>query len=466
MLSEVIIMAVSRTEYDSIGKKEVPIDAYYGVQSLRAAENFRITGTRVHPEMIKAIAEVKKAAAIANKKAGVIDEKIADAITLACEEILDGKLVEYFIVDSIQGGAGTSLNMNANEVIANRAIEILGGHKGDYTIVHPNDHVNCGQSTNDAYPSAGRIASIRLLRNVISQLDILHSAFMKKASDYNDVIKMGRTEMQDAVPISFGQVFRAYASAIERDKERFTLAADEMAKLNMGGTAVGTGINADHEYIKTIVPILAEITNLPLVQADDLVDATQNLDAFVYVSGIVKSCATTLSKISNDLRLMSSGPRTGFAEINLTPKQNGSSIMPGKINPVIPEVMNQICFNIIGNDTTITYASEAGQLELNAFEPIIFRCLFESLDTLCNGVAIFIKDCVSEITVNPSQCKTHLDRSIGIITALCPYIGYTKASKLAKQALKENRNVRDIVIEENIMSEEEIDKLLEPDNMI
>ena len=466
ILGGVITMTQFRNEYDSIGMKEVPVDAYYGVQSLRAAENFRITGTKVHPEMIKAMAEIKKAAAIANKRAGVIDERIADAITKTCEEILQGKFAEYFIVDSIQGGAGTSLNMNANEVIANRAIEILGGKKGDYMIVHPNDHVNCGQSTNDAYPSAGRIASIRLLKKVIKQLDILYNTFMKKAEDYSDIIKMGRTEMQDAVPISFGQVFRAYASAIKRDKERFTLALAEMAKLNMGGTAVGTGINADHNYIKTIVPILAEITNLPLNQADDLVDATQNLDSFVYVSGIIKSCATTLSKISNDLRLMSSGPRTGFAEINLTPKQNGSSIMPGKINPVIPEVMNQICFNVIGNDTTITYASEAGQLELNAFEPIIFRCLFESLDTLCNGVEIFVKECVSEITVNPVQCKTHLDRSIGIVTALCPYIGYTKASSLAKQALRENRNIRDIVIEENIMPAEEMDKLLEPDNMI
>ncbi len=455
-----------RNEYDSIGMKEVPIDAYYGVQSLRAAENFRITGTKVHPEMIKAIAEIKKAAAIANEKAGVIEKKIADAITKACEEILEGKFVEYFIVDSIQGGAGTSLNMNANEVIANRAIEILGGNKGDYKIVHPNDHVNCAQSTNDAYPSAGRITTIRLLKKVIKQLDTLYNTFMEKAVDYRDVIKMGRTEMQDAVPISFGQVFHAYASAIKRDKERFALALGEMAKLNMGGTAVGTGINADQKYIETIVPILAEITNLPLVQADDLVDATQNLDSFVYVSGIIKSCATTLSKISNDLRLMSSGPRTGFAEINLTPKQNGSSIMPGKINPVIPEVMNQICFNVIGNDTTITYASEAGQLELNAFEPIIFRCLFESLDTLCNGVEIFVKECVSELTVNPIQCKSNLDRSISIITALCPYIGYTKASSLAKQALNKNKNIRDIVIEENIMTEEEIDKLLEPDNMI
>ncbi len=462
----VITMTQFRNEYDSIGMKEVPVDAYYGVQSLRAAENFRITGTKVHPEMIIAIAEIKKAAAIANKRADTIEPKIANAIVQACEEIIDGSFAEHFIVDSIQGGAGTSLNMNANEVIANRAIEILGGQKGNYAIVHPNDHVNCGQSTNDAYPSAGKIAAVRLLKKTIKQLDILCNAFEKKADDYGHIIKMGRTEMQDAVPISFGQVFHAYASAVRRDIKRFELAIQEMTKLNMGGTAVGTGINAAHKYIEMVVPVLAEVTNLPLVQADDLVDATQNLDSFVYVSGIVKSCATTLSKISNDLRLMSSGPRTGFAEINLMPKQNGSSIMPGKINPVIPEVMNQICFNVIGNDTTITYAAEAGQLELNAFEPITFRCLFESLDTLCNGVAIFIKDCVSEITVNPTQCKAHLDRSIGIVTALCPYIGYTKASHLAKQALRKNRSIRDIVVEENIMSEAEIDKLLDPSNMI
>ncbi len=459
-------MATFRQEYDSIGMKEVPVEAYYGVQSLRAAENFRITGTKVHPEMIKAMAEVKKAAAIANYKAGVIEKKISDAMVQACDEILEGKFVDQFIVDSVQGGAGTSFNMNANEVIANRAIEILGGEKGDYAIVHPNDHVNCGQSTNDAYPSSGKIAAVRLLMSAIVELDNLYNAFMKKADEFGHVIKMGRTEMQDAVPISFGQVFHAFASAIARDKKRFELAIKDMATVNMGGTAIGTGINAEPAYIETVVPILAEVTGLPLVQSEDLVDGTQNLDCFVYVSGIVKSCAATLSKISNDLRLMSSGPRTGFAEINLMPKQNGSSIMPGKINPVIPEVMNQICFNIMGNDTTITCAVEAGQQELNAFEPILFRCLFESLDTLRNGVAIFIKDCVSEITVNPTQCKTHLDRSIGIVTALCPFIGYTKASKLAKQALRENRNIRDIVVEENIMSEEEIDKVLDPSNMI
>ncbi|MBR5157771.1 MAG: aspartate ammonia-lyase [Clostridia bacterium] len=455
-----------RQEFDSLGMKEVPIDAYYGVQSLRAAENFKITGSRVHPEIIKSIVEIKKAAAQTNKDAGLIDKNIAEAIIKACDEILEGKFAENFIVDCIQGGAGTSLNMNANEVVANRAIEILGGNKGDYSVVHPNDHVNCGQSTNDVYPSSGRIATVRLINKTYEQLENLYSALIKKAEEFKDIIKMGRTEMQDAVPISFGQVFNAYASAIMRDMKRFKLAEEEMSKLNMGGTAVGTGINADEQYIKNIVPNLARITKLNLVQADDLIDATQNLDAFVYVSGIIKSCAATMSKISNDLRLMSSGPRTGFSEINLAPKQNGSSIMPGKVNPVIPEVMNQISFNVIGNDTTITYAAEAGQLELNAFEPIIFRSLFESLDTLCNGIKIFIKDCICDLTVNSSQCKTNLDKSIGIVTALCPYIGYAKSSSLAKKALKEQKSIKEVVIAENIMSAEELDKILDPNNMI
>ncbi len=455
-----------RNEYDSLGKKEVPVDAYYGVQSLRAAENFRITGTHVHPEIIKSITEIKLAAAVTNKEAGIIDEKIADAIVTACREILDGKFIDQFIVDSIQGGAGTSLNMNSNEVVANRAIEILGGSKGDYLIVHPNDHVNCGQSTNDVFPSAGKIAMIRLLEKVGEKLDGLYIALTEKAVEFGKIIKMGRTEMQDAVPISFGQVFGAWASAIKRDIRRFEIAIEAMSKLNMGGTAVGTGINADREYIKNIVPNIAKVTNLPLRQADDLVDGTQNLDEFVFVSGIIKSAAVTLSKISNDLRLMSSGPRTGFGEIFLSPKQNGSSIMPGKVNPVIPEMMSQICFNIIGHDSAVAYAAEAGQLELNAFEPIIFRCMFESLDTLCNGVDIFTKDCIKEITINTEKCKSNLDRSIGIVTALCPYIGYTKAAFLAKKALKENRNIRDIVIAENIMPIDKLDEVLDPRNMI
>ena len=459
-------MSEYRIEQDSIGKKEVLKRAYYGVQSLRASENFRITGTRVHEEIIKSIVEIKKAAAITNRQVGAISGKIADAMVTACDEILEGKFLDNFIVDTIQGGAGTSLNMNANEVISNRAIEILGGEKGDYSIVHPNDHANCGQSTNDVYPSAGKLATIRLLDKTKTALIEFYQSLVNKAEEFKNVIKMGRTEMQDAVPISFGQCFMAYASAINRDIERFDKAIEEMSILNMGGTAIGTGINANPDYIKNIVPNLSKVTGLPLVQAKDLIDATQNLDSFIFVSGIVKSCATTLSKIANDLRLMSSGPRTGFGEINLPAKQNGSSIMPGKINPVIPEVINQIAFNVIGNDTTITLAVESGQLELNAFEPIIFYCLFESLDTLRNGINVFVKDCINGITVNEKRCEDEVEKSIGIGTALCPFIGYTKASYFAKKALKENKNVREILIEENAITKVELDNILDPHKMI
>jgi len=450
-----------REEKDSIGVMQVPCDAYYGVQTLRAQENFRISGKSVHPEFIKSMAEIKIAAAITNAEAEVLDEKIKEAIVKAGNEILSGKFADSFIVDAIQGGAGTSLNMNVNEVIANRAIEILGGKKGDYSIVHPNDHVNCGQSTNDAYPSAGKIAAVRLILKAIDELMRLESAFLKKAEEFKDVVKMGRTEMQDAVPISLGQTFAAYAKAIGRDIRRFRRGVETLSKLNMGGTAVGTGINADDFYISKIVTNIADITGLDLKQADDLVDATQNLDDFVFVSGIIKACACTLSKISNDLRLMSSGPRTGFAEINLPARQNGSSIMPGKINPVIPEVMNQISFNIIGNDTTITMAAEAGQLELNAFEPIVFYCMFESLDTLRNGVCAFTDYCISGITANETQCRSSVENSIGIVTALCPYIGYTKASSIAKKALKENRKVYEVILSEGVMTEEELNTIFD-----
>ena len=455
-----------RIESDSIGQREVPIDAYYGVQSLRAHENFRISGTKTHLEFIKAIIEIKKAAAITNGNAKVIDKKIVDAMVQACDEILSGQFIDNFIVDAVQGGAGTSFNMNANEVVSNRAIEILGGNKGDYSIVHPNDHANCGQSTNDVFPSAGKIATIRLLKKAIDALKVFNSALELKAKQFANVIKMGRTEMQDAVPISFGQSFTAYSQAVKRDIFRFENAVKELSTLNMGGTAIGTGITADSEYIKNIVPNLSKVTGLELVQAKDLVDATQNLDCFVFVSGIVKACAATLSKMSNDLRLMSSGPRTGFAEINLPAKQNGSSIMPGKINPVIPEVINQIAFNIIGNDTTITMAVEAGQLELNAFEPIIFYCLFESLETLTNGIKVFTTDCIEGLTVNQDICEDEVERSIGIVTALCPFIGYTKAASLAKKALKEKKTVRAVLVEENIISQTELDKILDPQKMI
>ena len=455
-----------RTESDSIGSKEVPKGAYYGVQTLRAYENFRISGRRVHGEFVKAIIEIKKAAALTNKNAKALPPEIADALMGACDEILEGKHLDNFIVDSIQGGAGTSLNMNANEVIANRAIEILGKEKGDYETVHPNDHANCGQSTNDVFPSAGKIALIRLLTTAIKALEGLDEALRKKSIEFSHIIKMGRTEMQDAVPISFGQIFAAYSEAINRDIKRFEVGICELSHLNMGGTAIGTGINAEKEYIDNIVPNLCALTGLNLVQAANLVDATQNLDCFVFVSGIVKSCAVTLSKMANDLRLMSSGPRTGFNEINLPAKQNGSSIMPGKINPVIPEVMNQISFNIIGNDTTVTLAAEAGQLELNAFEPIIFHCLFESVETLANGVEIFNKDCIEGITVNEDSCEDEIERSIGTVTALCPYIGYTRASKIAKKALAEKKNIRQVLLEEGVVSADEISRLLDPHKMI
>ncbi len=450
-----------RLEKDAIGTMQVPADAYYGVQTLRAHENFKISGQRVHPELIKSMVQIKIAAAITNAESGVLPKNIAAAIICACNEVLEGKFTDDFIVDTIQGGAGTSLNMNVNEVLANRAIELLGGQKGDYTLVHPNDHVNCGQSTNDVYPSAGRIALIRMLLSARDVLCRLEKALTKKAEAFKDIIKMGRTEMQDAVPISLGQTFTAFARAIERDAKRFLDAVRVLSTLNMGGTAVGTGINADARYMQKIVTNIADITGLSLTQADNLVDATQNLDELVYVSGILKSCATTLSKISNDLRLMSSGPRTGFGEINLPPRQNGSSIMPGKINPVMPEVMNQIAFNVIGNDTTITMAAEAGQLELNAFEPVIFYCFFESVEMLKNGIVAFTDYCIDGITANKEQCSAEVENSLGILTALCPHIGYARASALAKRALKENKTVRTLLLEEGEMSAAEIEKLFD-----
>ena len=430
-----------RTEKDSIGTKNVPEDVYYGVQSLRAAENFHITGLNMHPEIINSLAYIKKAAAITNCEAGLLDKKIAQAIVKACDEILGGKFHEDFIVDPIQGGAGTSLNMNANEVIANRANEILGGKKGDYSIVNPNDHVNCGQSTNDVIPTAGKMTSLRLLKNLKKELMKLHTALEKKAEEFDGVIKMGRTQLQDAVPIRLGQEFKAYSVAVLRDIRRMDKAMDEMRTLNMGGTAVGTGLNADEAYLRRIVPNLSEISDMELVQAYDLIDSTQNLDPFVAVSGAVKACAVTLSKIANDLRLMSSGPRAGFGEINLPAKQNGSSIMPGKVNPVIPEVVNQVAFNVIGNDVTITMAAEAGQLELNAFEPIIFYCLFQSIDTLGYAVQTFVDNCV---------------------TGISPYVGYQKAAEIAKEAIKTGESVKKLIIEQGILTEEQMDEILDP----
>ena len=454
-----------RVEKDSIGVKDIPEEVYYGVQTLRAAENFHITGLNMHPEIINSLAYIKKASAITNCEVGILEKKKAQAIVQACDEIIEGKFHDDFIVDPIQGGAGTSLNMNANEVIANRAIEILGGKKGDYTIVNPNDDVNCGQSTNDVIPTAGKMTSLHLLQNLKKQLLRLYDALNEKAKEFDHVIKMGRTQMQDAVPIRLGQEFKAYSVAIMRDIHRMDKAMDEMRTLNMGGTAIGTGINADENYLRRIVPNLSEISGMEFIQAFNLIDATQNLDSFVAVSGAVKACAVTLSKMSNDLRLMSSGPRAGFREINLPAKQNGSSIMPGKVNPVIPEVVNQVAFNIIGNDMTITMAAEAGQLELNAFEPIIFYCMFQSIDTLGYAVETLVDNCIVGITANEERCRQLVENSVGIITAICPHVGYEKTADIAKKAINSNESVRSLILKENIMDEEELSRILDPIHM-
>ena len=435
-----------RVEKDSIGAKDIPGDAYYGVQSLRGAENFRITGLKMHPEIINSLAYIKKAAAITNCEVGLMEKRTAEAIVQACDEILAGKFHDAFIVDPIQGGAGTSLNMNANEVIANRAIELLGGQKGDYAIVHPNDHVNYGQSTNDVIPTAGRMTCLRLLVKLKKELLRLHEALCAKAEEFDHVIKMGRTQMQDAVPIRLGQEFKAYSVAILRDIHRMDKAMEEMRTVNMGGTAVGTGLNADENYLRRIVPNLAEVSNMELVQAFDLIDATQNLDSFVAVSGAVKACAVTLSKMANDLRLM-------------------SSIMPGKVNPVIPEVVSQVAFNIIGNDVTVTMAAEAGQLELNAFEPIVFYCVFQSVDTLTYAVETFVDNCITGITANETRCRYLVENSVGIITAICPHVGYQKAADIAKKALKTGESVRSLILAEGLLDEAELDNILDPVHM-
>ncbi len=455
----------TRLETDSVGSLAVPAQAYYGVQSLRGKMNFPITGRAMHPQLIISLAQVKKAAAIVNRDDGHLEEDLAAAIIAACDEIIGGKLHDQFIVDAIQGGAGTSANMNANEVIANRAIELLGGTKGDYSLVHPNDHVNMSQSTNDVFPTAGRMTALKLLPPLETELERLREAFELKAEEFADVIKMGRTQLQDAVPIRLGQSFRAYAAAVARDLSRLKKSEAVMARINLGGTAIGTAINADSVYLRKIPLVLKEVSGLPVCQAEDLIDATQNLDGFVEVSGAVKACAVNLSKIANDLRLLSSGPKTGFAEINLPARQNGSSIMPGKINPVIPEVVSQAAFNIMGNDMTITLAAEAGQLELNAFEPVLFYNLFESLDTLRGAVATFTDNCVTGITANRGRCRELLEHSIGIVTALTPYIGYKKAAELAKLSLTSGQPIKSLVESQRLMDPGLLETVLDPIKM-
>lgn len=456
---------LSRMEHDSIGALNVPAEAYYGVQSMRAATNFQITHRPLHPVLIDSIVMVKKAAAITNEKSGKLDQQIAQAIIQACDEILDGNLRDQFIVDAIQGGAGTSANMNANEVIANRAIEILGGTKGDYSIIHPNDHVNMSQSTNDVIPTAGKITVLKLLPQTIKELEKLEKAMEEKEAEFDDILKMGRTQLQDAVPMRLGQSFGAFAHVLKRDIKRLKNVMDEMKVLNIGATAIGTAINVDPYYLANISYELSKVAGISLKQADDLIDATQNLDGFVSVSGVLKTCAVDISKISNDLRLMSSGPRTGLSEINLPARQNGSSIMPGKINPVIPEVVSQVAYLIIGHDYTITMAAEAGQLELNAFEPVLFHHLFESIDTLKEAAATLTKHCITGITANKGQCEEYIEKSVGISTALCPYIGYAKSAEIAKKSLKTGISVKELVLEEGLLKEEELKEILKPEKM-
>lgn len=459
-------MTEYRKERDSIGEIEVPYDALYGANSLRARNNFNITSQSMDSEMINAIVEVKKACAIENEKIGLLTNAQKEAIISACNLLLGGSYRDNFIVDPIQGGAGTSFNMNANEVIANMANQSLGGNLGVYDKVHPNDHVNKGQSTNDVIPTSGKIALIRYFKELYDENIKLINAIEDKADEFKEVYKMGRTQLQDAIPISLGQEFAAYAKVLKRDNERFKKAIQSLSFVNLGGTAIGTGLNADKTYVKEIVPVLAEVTGLNLKQNEDLIDGTQNLDGFTYSSSILKTYASNLSKIANDLRLMSSGPQVGIADIKLPARQAGSSIMPGKVNPVIPEVVNQVAFGVIGNDLTVTMAVEAGQLELNAFEPIIFYKLVESLKTLKAAIFTLRVNCIENITANEQYLSDQVEKSIGLVTALAPHIGYEKASIIAHKALETGESVRDLVLFEGLIDANELDEILDFKKMI
>lgn len=454
----------TRIEKDSVGELAVPEEAYYGVQSKRGCDNFQISGHRMHASFIKNITLIKKAAAKTNGKYGYISKDIEKAICTACDEILEGKFDDQFITDAIQGGAGTSVNMNVNEVIANRATELLGGKKGEY-LCHPNDHVNMAQSTNDVIPTAGKLTTLDLAAILLENMERLILALTAKAVEFDDVVKMGRTQLQDAVPVRLGQEFQAYANALKRDHARIKNVLSEMQVVNLGGTAIGTALNAKKEYLNEVVPALSKECGYSLQQAADLIDGTQNLDGFVSVSATLKTCAVNLSKMSNDLRLMASGPKTGLAEITLPAKQNGSSIMPGKINPVIPEVVSQVAFLVIGNDVTVSMAAEGGQLELNAFEPVIFYKLFESLTCLANAVKTLTVNCVEGIVANRERCEELLHSSVGVVTALCPYIGYKQAAAIAKEALKTGKKVKELVLSYGLMDEATLEKVLNPYEM-
>lgn len=448
-----------RIERDSLGERQVPAEAYYGIETLRGKENFEITKRGICRQLIKALAIVKKAAAKANIDAGNISEKVGKAIMLACDEILNGRLHGQFVTDLIQGGAGTSINMNANEVIANRANELLGGRKGDYDFVHPNDHVNFGQSTSDVIQTAGKIAVVKQLKKLQVELKKLYNSYLDKAEEFKDVIKTGRTHLQEALPITLGQEFYAYASALNRDIKRIDTAIDALLEVNLGGTAIGTGLNANEKYCKKVILHLSKFSGEDVRIAKNLIDATRNLDAFGYASSMLKLLAIDLSKTASDLRLMASSGPNGFNEIILPNVQPGSSIMPGKFNPVIPGVVNQVCFYVMGLDVTVTKAIEAGQLELNVFEPLILMSLFEEITTLRRAARTFNNLAITDLKVNPNL-KYHIDNSVFLITALTPHIGYDTACSIVNEAMKENKTIKEIVLEKGLLSNSLIDEIL------
>ncbi|MFB5660348.1 aspartate ammonia-lyase [Alteribacillus sp. HJP-4] len=454
-----------RIEKDFLGSKEVPKEAYYGIQTIRAVENFPITGYRIHEDLIKALTMVKKAAALANMDTHRLYKGFERAIIQAADEVIEGKWHDHFIVDPIQGGAGTSINMNTNEVIANRALELLGKDKGDYVHLSPNSHVNMSQSTNDVFPTAIHIATLQLLEKLLHTMQYMLGFFKEKAEQFDHVIKMGRTHLQDAVPIRLGQEFEAYSRSVQRDITRIHQSRQHLYEINMGATAVGTGLNADPRYIKSVVQHLADISGFPLVGADHLVDATQNTDAYTEVSAALKVCMMNMSKIANDLRLMASGPRAGLAEISLPSRQPGSSIMPGKVNPVMPEMINQVAFQVIGNDHTICLASEAGQLELNVMEPVLVFNLLQSISIMNNAFRTFTDNCLAGIEANENRLKDYVENSVGIITAVNPHIGYEVAARIAREAILKGNSVRDICLHYGVLSEEELNLVLNPYEM-
>lgn len=461
-------MTKFRTESDLIGELQVPNEVYYGVQTQRAIDNFHISNYKMYhfPEFVKAIGYVKLAAAQTNHALGLLPDWLLAPISQACQEVIDGKWNEQFPVDMFQGGAGTSVNMNANEVIANRALEIMGYEKGDYQHCWPNDHINCSQSTNDAYPTTIKLATYRMNQKLVKKLQEVVAAFRQKGKEFADVIKMGRTQLQDAVPMTLGQEFEAFAATLEDNITRLDNNAKLLLEINMGGTAIGTGLNAPEGYAKLCAEKMAALTGEAFVSSKNLIAATPNTGAYVSYSSALKRFAVELSKVCNDLRLLASGPRAGLHEINLPAMQPGSSIMPGKVNPVIPEVVNQVCFKVIGNDLTVSFAAEAGQLELNVMEPVLCQAIFESVSLLENALDTLRNKCVEGITANREVCLEMVKHSIGIVTALNPYIGYKNSTKIAKEALETGKSVYNLVLEHQLLSKAELDNILDPKNML